>query len=448
MGKSEARKEKFLYFFTTSLWEKRLGELSGKEALFFRTIRVIVLGLKGFLKDKCTLRASALTFYSLLAIVPVLAMAFGIAKGFGLRQRLRGQLLEAFSGQEEVLTKAIDFADKLLESASGGTVAGIGVVVLFWSVIKVLSHIEESFNVIWEVKTQRPLGRRFSNYLSIMLLSPMVVIVSGSLTVFISAQVTYVVDKVGLLGIFAPLVFTALKFLPYTLMWLLLAFVYITVPNTRVGFKSGMVGAVVAGTMYQVVQWLYISFQIGISKYNAIYGSFAAMPLFLMWLNLSWIIVLLGAELSYSIQNAQRYDLAPEARRASPLLRKRLSLLMTHLIIKAFVNGEGSVSGKEVSTRLGLPPRLAEELLAQLVEAGILNKCGDTYTRDFDYHPALATDRITVAVVLEALDKKGSDEHSILLTSGSKEEHELSETLKTLSEELLNSSANRLLRDI
>ncbi len=134
MGKSGARKEKFLSFFTTGLWDKRLGELSGKEALFFRTFRVIALGLKGFLEDKCTLRASALTFYSLLAIVPVLAMAFGIAKGFGLRQRLRGQLLEAFSGQEEVLTQAIDFADKLLESASGGTVAGIGVVVLFWSV--------------------------------------------------------------------------------------------------------------------------------------------------------------------------------------------------------------------------------------------------------------------------------------------------------------------------
>ncbi|MCP3677039.1 MAG: YihY/virulence factor BrkB family protein, partial [Deltaproteobacteria bacterium] len=172
------------------------------------------------------------------------------------RQRLRGQLLEAFSSQEEVLTKAIDFADKLLESASGGTVAGIGVVILFWSIIKVLSHIEESFNVIWEVRTQRPLGRRFSNYLSIMLLSPLVVIVSGSLTVFINAQVTYVVDKVGLLGIFAPLVFTALKFLPFTLMWLLLAFVYITVPNTRVSFKSGVIGAVVAGTMYQLVQWL------------------------------------------------------------------------------------------------------------------------------------------------------------------------------------------------
>ncbi|MBE9528353.1 MAG: YihY family inner membrane protein [Proteobacteria bacterium] len=448
MGKSEAKKEKFLYFFTTGLWEKRLGELSGKEALFFKTFRVIALGLKGFLEDKCTLRASALTFYSLLAIVPVLAMAFGIAKGFGLRQRLRGQLLEAFSGQEEILTQAIDFADKLLESASGGTVAGIGVVVLFWSVIKVLGHIEESFNVIWEVRTQRPLGRRFSNYLSIMLLSPMVVIISGSLTVFISAQVTYVVDKVGLLGIFAPLVFTALKFLPYTLMWFLLAFVYITVPNTRVGFKSGMVGAVVAGTMYQILQWLYITFQIGISKYNAIYGSFAAMPLFLMWLNLSWIIVLLGAELSYATQNAQRYDLEPEARRASPMVRKRLCLLMAHLVVKAFVNGEGAVRGKEVPTRLGLPPRLAEELLAELVEAGILSECGDTYTRDFNYQPSLATDRITIRSVLEALDKRGSDVHSITGTPGTKEENELTEALQTLNEDLFNSPANRLLRDI
>ncbi|MEE9543412.1 MAG: YhjD/YihY/BrkB family envelope integrity protein, partial [Thermodesulfobacteriota bacterium] len=155
MGKFGAKKERFLSFFTTGLWGKRLGELSWREAIFLRPLRIVVLALKGFLENKCTLRASALTFYSLLAIVPVLAMIFGIAKGFGLRQRLRSQLLESFSGQEEVLTRAIDFADKLLDTTSGGAVAGIGVIVLLWSVIKVLGHIEESFNVIWEVKTER-----------------------------------------------------------------------------------------------------------------------------------------------------------------------------------------------------------------------------------------------------------------------------------------------------
>jgi len=441
----KAKRDGLMGFFRAGLWESRLGDLSGGKAVYFRALRVIVLSVRGFLGHNCALRASALTFYSLLGIVPVLAIAFGIAKGFGLRERLREQLLESLSGQEEVISRVIEFADKLLESTRGGLVAGVGVAVLFWSVMKVFGHVEESFNAIWEVRERRTLGKRFSTYLSIMLVSPVVIIVSGSLTVFVSAQVTSIVERFGVLIYFGPLVFVVLKLLPYGLIWFLMAFVYITMPNTVVRFLPGVLGAVVAGTIYQTVQWVYVTFQIGIAKYNAIYGSFAALPLFLVWLNLSWTIVLFGSQLARAVQDVEGHDFDPVVRGASPSLRKRVSLLIAHLVVKSFVKGEGPVLSSEIARRLALPSRLSGELTAGLVEAGVLSESVREGASEPAFQPRLATEKITIGSVLEALDSRGADE---LPVARDAEAMEMAAALGEYRESLLNSPANRLLRDI
>lgn len=440
-----AKKDELMGFFRSGLWEKRLGDLSGAEALYIRALRVLTLSVSGFLERNCTLRASALTFYSLLGVVPVLAIAFGIAKGFGLRQRLRDELLESLSGQEEVISRVIDFADKLLESTKGGLVAGVGVAVLIWSVMKVFGHVEESFNAIWEVREKRALGSRFTTYLSIMLISPVVIIISGSLTVFVSSQVTSIVERFGILAYLGPVVMLGLELLPYVLMWLLLAFVYISLPNVKVRFLPGVAGAVVAGTVYQTVQWVYVTFQIGIANYNAVYGSFAAIPLFLVWLNLSWTIVLFGSQLACAVQNVESYDLDPMARQASPLARKRMSLLVAHLVVKSFVKGEGPVLSSEIAGRLGLPSRLLDELLAGLVEAGVLNESVRENAAEPAFQPRHATETITIGSVLEALDSRGSD---VLPMKDCGEAAELTGAFKAFQENLLSSPANRLLRDI
>jgi membrane protein len=141
-----------------------------------------------------------------------------------------------------------------------------------------------------------------------MLISPVLVLMSGSATVFITTQVTQITQKVELLGVISPLISFLLKFSPYVLIWALFTILYIIMPNTKVNFKAGLLGGVVAGTLYQIAQWAYISFQISAAKYNAIYGSFAALPLFLMWLQISWWIVLFGAELSFANQNVHTYE--------------------------------------------------------------------------------------------------------------------------------------------
>ena len=301
---------RILHFIRVDIWRIRLRNLPPKKSFLIKQLRIVLLALRGFGDDKCLLRASALTFYSLLSIVPVLAMAFGIAKGFGLETELvarLSELPERFPGQEKVLNDVIESAKNLLENTKEGVIAGIGVAVLFWTIIKVLGNIEKSFNDIWGVKKARSIGRKLSDYLSMMLVCPILFVMSSSVTVFIAGQIRLVTEKIALLGAISPFIFAILRLFPYCVIWIMFSFLYIFMPNTKVNFRSGILAGIVAGTTYQVVQWVYITFQIGVTKYNAIYGSFAALPLFLVWLQLSWLIVLFGEEISFAYQNVDTY---------------------------------------------------------------------------------------------------------------------------------------------
>ncbi|MDD5255900.1 MAG: YihY/virulence factor BrkB family protein, partial [Candidatus Omnitrophica bacterium] len=292
--------KKIVNFLNKDIWRIRLKDVPQKRSFFIRTLRIILLSLRRFNEDKCSLSASALTFYSLLSIVPVLAMIFGIAKGFGLDAMLEKQLLEKIPAQDEIITNIMNFSHSLLENTKGGLIAGVGVALLFWTVIKVLGDVERSFNDIWGIKNMRSLMRRFADYLSVMLICPVLLILASSATVFINTQAKMLTQKISVLGAFAPTVYFLLDLLPYTVMWAVFTFLYIFIPNTKVNFKSGILAGIVAGTIYQVMQWVYVHFQIGVANYNAIYGSFAALPLFLVWLQLSWRVVLLGAEISFA----------------------------------------------------------------------------------------------------------------------------------------------------
>lgn len=326
MIKRQDVKNKVVDYLNKDIWRIPLKEVPARRSFFIRVLRIVILALRGFNEDNCSLRASALTFYSLLSIVPVFALAFGIAKGFGLEKILEKQILEKIPAQNEVVTNIINFSHALLENTKGGVVAGAGVILLFWTVIKVLGNIERSFNEIWGIKRMRSISRRFADYLSVMLICPILLIVASSVTIFVAAQAGILTKKIALLGVLAPLISFLLGFLPYTVIWVLFTFVYIFIPNTKVKFSAAVLAGIVAGTIYQVVQWVYVEFQIGVAKYNAIYGSFAALPLFLVWLQLSWRIVLFGAEISFAYQNVDTYEFEPDCLNASRAFRNLLAL--------------------------------------------------------------------------------------------------------------------------
>jgi len=438
-------KTKITEFIRVDIWRIRLKDISRTRYFFVKQLRILILAIRGFAKDKCSLSASALTFYSILSIVPVVAMAFGIAKGFGFQKLLEKELLEKFQGQEEVMNRVVAFAHSLLENTKGHMIASIGVLFLLWTVINLLGQIERSFNDIWEVKYPRTYGRKFSDYLSIMLISPILFILSSSVTVFITTQITVITQKVALIGMFSPVIFFMLKFIPYGLIWILFIFIYILMPNTKVNFSSGLIAGVIAGTIYQVAQWAYITFQVGMARYNAIYGSFAALPLFLIWIQLSWLIVLFGAEISYAYQYVDTYDFEPDRRSISTAFKKLLSLQISRLIISTFLKADPSLSAIIISKTLQIPIRLVKQILDELVEAGILSEIDVNKTKEVSYQPARDINAITINAVIEALEQKGVDNIPIAQTADLKH---LSEALKTLNDEIEKSPANRLLKDI
>jgi membrane protein len=445
MTDSLTLKTKLINFIRTDIWRVRAKDLPRTRYFLVKQLRILILTVRGFRKNKCPLSASALTFYSVLSIVPVVAMAFGIAKGFGFQKLLEKQLLEKFQGQEEVMNRVVAFAHSLLENTKGGIIAGIGVVFLLWTVIKLLSNIERSFNDIWEVKTHRTYGRKFSDYLSIMLVSPILFILSSSATVFITTQITVITQKVALIGMFSPVIFIMLKVIPYGLIWILFTFMYILMPNTKVNFSSGLIAGVIAGTIYQIAQWAYITFQVGMARYNAIYGSFAALPLFLIWIQLSWLVVLFGAEISFAYQYVDTYDFEPDCRLIRPSFKRLLSLQISRLVICRFFNAEPPISAIDISKTLETPIRLVQQILDELVEAGILSDTEAQKNKERSYQPARDINTITISAVIKALDQKGVENIPVAQTA---ELSHLSEALKTLNQEIEKSSANRLLKDI
>ena len=271
-------------FLNTDIWRLQAHRLPPRRSFWITQLRILLLALRRFNLDKCELRASALTFYSLLSIVPVVAMAFAVAKGFGVEKILGEQLMTKLEGHEEAAEKVIGFAQSMLENTKGGAIAGVGIVVLFWTVIKVLSNIEQSFNDIWGVKTPRTMGRKLADYLSVMMIFPLLMILASSLTVLLTTQLSLMLERLSFLGYLADALIFLIRILPYGVLWLAFTFIYVFMPNTKVELKSALWGGILAGTIYQLVQLAYITFQIGVSKYGAIYGSFAAQPLLLVWL--------------------------------------------------------------------------------------------------------------------------------------------------------------------
>jgi membrane protein len=405
-------------FATTDVWRIRSRDLSRSRSFLITVIRIAILSARGLAEHKCNLRASALTFYTSLSVVPIFAMLFGIAKGFGFEKHLRNQLVEKLEGQGEVVNKIIDFAYALLENTKGGMIAGIGVVVLFWAIIKVLGNIEKSFNDIWGIKKGRPFWKKITEYLSLMLIGPVLFVMSSGITVLMASQAKIFIQKIALLGPISPVIFFVLKLLPYGTIWILFTFMYIFMPHTKVNFKSGALAGVIAGSTYQIFHLLYISFQVGVAKYNAIYGSFAALPLFMIWLQLSWLIVLLGAEISFAHQNVNAFEFEADSSAVSHAFKRLLALKIVHLLVQRFSEGDTSWNEAKIASTLEIPMRLVRQILYELVSSGVVSQIKVDEDESVAFQPARNPDRMTIKYIVDAIEHRGSNNIPVAESAG------------------------------
>ena len=427
------------------LWRIRLKDLPAGKYVLVKNLRIFLLTLKGYREDNCMLRATALTFWTLLSIPSVLGMLFGIAKGFGFEKILETELLKAFPGQEVVVAKVIEFANSVLDNAQGGVLAGVGVVVMFWSVLKVMGHIEAAFNHIWEIKANRSWGRKFSDYSAIMVISPILVGLSSIATVYIRTQVEQFAAKIPFFGYISSGIFFMLRFTPYFLIWILFTLIYLIMPNIRVKLKAGLLAGIAAGTIYQLAQMIYIGFQIGVAKASAIYGSFAALPLFLVWVQFSWMIVLFGAELAFAIQNVDTSEFEPDCLKTSPSFRQLVALRIAHQLAHNLAGGGKPMTAAQLSAQIEAPLRLVNHLLFELTTSGVVVETRTGADREAGFMPAREINTLSISTVLEALDQNGLD---AIPVSQSPAHDDLSTALNQLREAAAASPANRLLKDL
>jgi len=241
-----------------------------------------------------------------------------------------------------------------------------------------------------------------------MLIAPILLIAAGSMNVFLATSLNTIAKQVEIIGYISPVLMFALKFAPYFLIWVLFSIVYIVMPNTKVSPQSGIIAGIIAGTAFVVTQWVYIDCQIGMSKYNAIYGSFAALPLLLIWLQISWMIVLFGAEVSFANQNIDMYEFESETEHLCLYSKRNLSLLILNHIVKRFVIGEKAQTVLELSQDLKIPVRLMKALLYNLIECKIIVETINNESKNIAYQPAQHIDNFSVAFVINALDNLGA----------------------------------------
>ena len=402
--------KKLLLFLKIDLWRVRTDKMSSRQGKLIRFIRVLSLSLKGFNEDKCISKASALTYFTLFSVVPLLALVFAIAKGFGFEEKLQQDLVKEFGEHKEVLDKIFVYSHSLLENAQGGILAGVGILILLWSVMNLLSNIENSFNEIWEIRKGRSLVRKFTDYLSIMLISPIFILLSGSITVVINSGLGTVANQVAWLPQIGVAFQIILKLFSLLLITFLFTFIYVVLPNTKVKLKSAAFAGLIAAILFELLEWVYIKFLVGAMSYNKVYGSFAVLPLFLIWVQYSWYVVLLGAEISFSTQNVDNYELENEIKNISPRLKKTLSLLLMNLIVSNFKKSIKPFSSSELAVKLDFPLKLVNIIVSDLMEVGLLHEVRLDDEKEIGYQPAVSDSVLTVGFVLDRLDTKGHNE--------------------------------------
>jgi membrane protein len=385
-------------FLQERIWRASPDQLRGTKRHALNCTRFAVIVVRNFIDDRCLQQASALSFTTILSFVPFLALAFSILKGFGVQNALEPLIIERLTlGSSEVVDKIIS----QINNTKMATVGAIGLVALLFTSISLLGSIEESFNHIWGVEETRSLYRKFSDYLSVMMSGPLLLLAAVSVTTSLQSQhlVQWLMEREYVGNV----LLTLFHVIPYLSIWLALVCLYVFLPNTKVRISSAIVGGVFAGTVWQVAQWGYIHFQIGVAKNNAIYGTLAAIPVFMVWIYTSWIIVLFGVEVVAAYQNRHALLAQGEPRRLSPAAREMLALVILLAVGDSFCRESEPLTAAAISDTHHIPMRTVQEILTNLVASGylVVAEGGNSY------YPARELDRIGIRRFLHDLSHQG-----------------------------------------
>lgn len=399
----------WLSFLNDGIWRITEDEVSAKQKRTYNILKISFLAVQQFTEDKIMTRASALTYSTLLSIVPILAILFAIARGFGFDNLIESELRNSIANEQSELI--ITWIKSYLNHTKNGIFVGVGLIMLLWTILNLTDTIEQTFNYIWQVNKPRTLYRKITDYFSILLLLPLLFVISSGLSIFMSTFLKEL-DNFKLL---APLFQFAIRLIPYILIWGMFIGLYVFIPNTKVKLKHAIIPGIIAGTAFQAFQYIYIGSQIWVSGYNAIYGSFAAIPMFLLWTQISWTICLVGAELSYLSQNVESFNFGKETANISRRYHDFLCLVIMSEICKRFQQADlPPYTAETLSNEHKIPIRLTKKLLYELQEIQLIQEtAADGKDEETSYSPRIDINMITVGLLLKKLDTNGSEAFKI-----------------------------------
>lgn len=390
---------KYYKYCTAGVWNET------RSSWWINLLKTVNLSVSSFMDKNLQQKAGALTYSTILTIVPILAMIFAIGRGFGFQNIIQSELFKFFPSQREALTNVLSFVDSYLAQSSQGLFLGIGIVFLLWSLVSLLGNVEDAFNHIWGEKKGRTIYRKLTDYTAIFMILPILMICSSGISIFMSVTVsgTFLSPVVGVLLDIAPVILT----------WAFFTGAFILIPNTRVKFISALIPGILCGSAFQLLQWLFVSGQIYVSKYNAIYGSFAFLPLMLIWMQLSWLICLSGVVISYSSQNIFRFNFREDIKNISQKYGEEIAILILGIIVKRFCTvqkTQRAYTKAEISEKYGIPIRLVGKVIDKLVKTNLLATVLCEQDREYAYMPAFDVEQMTVEGVCRNLRNSGKSD--------------------------------------
>ncbi len=384
-------------------------------------------------------KSTSLSFRTVLALVPVLALVLAVGRGFGMAEKVKEAIAEALKGQSELVPYITGFIDSYLEQMSGGVVIGIGVVFLLWTVISAFQEVEDNFNKIWNVEKSRSFFHQFTTYIALIVLVPILITLASGFSIYINSSMNSVLGD-----LYSPLYSFFMRVLPFFFYWLLFTLLYFVVPNTKVKITHALFAGIICGTIFQLFQYLYINGQINLSRYNTVYGAFAAIPLLFFWLQISWLIVLYGAELSFVSQNLKNKYYEYDREKTSRRFMDFVLLLVSKIVIKRFEEGLPPVSAEYIANKSNLPIRMVNDVLKTLINISVVVEIIDDKSNR-TYMPALDINKITVAMILNRIENDGKENYEVRRGNHYSEIWQL---VKDIKERSYESNSTLLIKDI
>ena len=389
------------------MWRTRGHEFSTSKRLGLGTLKTIVLAVKGFNQNDINMRANSLTYSMMFAIVPIMALIIAVARGFGFESIIEDWLNQSFLSSYNIVPTIMGFVNRYLETAQGGAFLGIGLVILLWAVYSFFRNVESSMNKIWEVEQSRSIVRQFANYLTILIMVPILIVLSSGVSIFFSTHA----GEMALSAHFSKLNEILLKSIPWLSTCLILTLLYWIVPNTKVKALSAITPGLLIGSIVYLLQSLSVYLIMFLSRTSIVYGTFAAIPLLLTWLQWTCLLILTGAELSYSIQNKEKLDFAADTVRMSRRYKDYLTLYICQQVICRFEAGLMPLTANEIAQADNLPVRNVNNLLSRLTEVKILCKVmPENELEEVRYQPAMDINKITVGLVISHIEQQGESE--------------------------------------